>query len=71
MRSVNRFKKPSSKQIVARLGLAVACGLALAIFLNASTARAAGWATPHVGVKEAAGGAHGFSDHLALHFRVP
>ena len=71
MRSVNRFKKPSSKQIVARLGLAVACGLALAIFLNASTAGAADEATLQVVVKEAASGEPIFQAHLTLQFRIP
>jgi hypothetical protein len=71
MRSVNRFRKRPSREILARLGLAVVCGLALAVFLNASTARAADEATLQVVVKEAANDDPVFQAHLTLQFRIP
>jgi hypothetical protein len=70
MRSVNRFRKRHSREILARLGLAVACGLALAVFLNASTARAADEVTLQVVVKEGANNEPIFQAHLTLQFKI-
>jgi hypothetical protein len=71
MRPVNRFRKPYSRGIWARVALVVVCGFALAVFLNTSTARAADEATLQVVVKEAASGDPIFQAHLTLQFRIP